>query len=99
MDEQMKGWAESQLKDYGLEAESWREDADYTEPRPVAVIGRFRVIEDDESYGLYAGDEGEVTANVVGSDKHGNRRLTLNFCPDDLDDGNEVPDLSPLKRI
>lgn len=95
----MKAWAESQLELQDLKPQEWREDDGYAEPRPVAVLGRFRVIEDDESYGLYAGDEGEVTANVVGSSEYGNRRLTLNFCPDDLEEGNEVPDLSPLEKI
>jgi len=55
---------------------------------PEALLkGRWVVIEEDEDAGLFGGDEGTVTASVVGSPKYGNERVFLGFTAD----GTESP--------
>lgn len=52
------------------------QDADWTmdeeERRERAALGRWRVMEDDEDRGLFANDEGELHATVVGAAQHHN---------------------------
>ena len=73
----------------GITAKDWK---DTEEDGLVAVLGRFRVTTDDEEdRGFYDGDEGELTACVVGAAQYGNQRVTFSFTGDGFDVGLEVP--------
>ena len=83
-------------KHNGFTVLDWREDPD---DGLIGVLGRFRVIEEDEDRGLYADDEGELSACVVGAEKYGNQRVALSFTADGYDAGNDVRDPSLLEEI
>ena len=92
----IEGW----LTTWGFKAESWHNDADYEEPRPVANIGRFRVLEDDDDQGLYADTEGFVEVSVVGAPEYNNERVALHFTEDGMDEPNgEIRDLDVLEAV
>lgn len=92
-----KEMIEERLQSEGLTAQSWVED---TENGLTAKLGRYQVVNDDEEdYGLYAGDEGELSACVVGSAQYGNQRVSFSFTLDDNDEGSEVHSLSVLEPI
>lgn len=76
------------LHRHGLTADDWRFDDD--EHRDCAPLGRWRVTEDDENASLYAGDEGELAASVVGAQEHHNERVGFYFTPDEYDSPVEV---------
>lgn len=63
--------------------ESWADDPD--NGVTAALQGRWRVIEDDEDAGLYAGDEGAISACVVGAEQYGNRHVSYSFHADGFD--------------
>ncbi len=94
-DNRIKEMIERRLSREGWDAKSWREGEDGLE----AVIGRFRVIEEVEDDGLYEGDEGELSACVVGSLKYHNESVAFGFTIDDYDSHNTVRDLSVLDPI
>lgn len=58
---------------------------DETEDGIVATFGRWLVIGENEDTGLYEGDRGVLSAQVVGAEKYGNVRVCWTFTPDDLD--------------
>lgn len=78
---------ERALARHGLEAESWIDrDAD-NDNRPTARIsGRWNVVDDIEHEGLYEGDEGTLTATVVGAAEHGNEHVAFYFTLDGADE-------------
>lgn len=90
---------ESHIQSTGYTVQEWRNDEDYSVPRAVAYIGRFEIIEDDEDNGLYSGDEGDLTATVVGAAEYQNERVAFSFTPDGYDTGTDVPDLSLVDPI
>lgn len=47
--------------------------------RIAARLGKWHVPEDNESMGLFAGDEGQLTAVVVGGIEYGNERVSFSF--------------------
>ena len=51
----------------------------------IAKLGRWFVVREDEERGLYEGDQGELSAQRVGGEEHGNVRLCVTFTPDDYD--------------
>ncbi len=63
------------------------------------MVGRFRVLEDDDDNGLAIGDEGELSACVVGLEKHDNERIFFGLKIDGMIDPNEVTDLLMLEPI
>lgn len=72
MDEQQK--VEQGATAQGLTVQSWGQDDDGI----FALLGRFVVDEDvDEEMGPFAGDEGELTASIVGSPAYGNERVAF----------------------
>lgn len=79
----------------GFKILSWTNTTD----GDTAVLGGFTVGIEDESDGLYEGDEGDLAACVVGAEKYGNRRVCFTFCPEGHDEGQEVRDLSCLDPI
>lgn len=84
---------ESRCASEGLTIKGWSE----TEDGDTAALGRFTVTTPDyDGDGLYEGDVGELTANVVGSVKYANRRVAFEFTPDGYDGGVDVPDLTAL---
>lgn len=89
---------EQALKARGWVVEKWREAGADGRLEAVVNPGRFVVIEADDSNGLYEGDEGELSATVVGAERFGNQRVAFTFTPDDYEpgEGNEVSDLSLL---
>lgn len=80
---------------------TWRsDDEDYDPPRPEASIGRFRVLDDDEREGFYAGTEGEIVLGVVGGAEHGNERVALHYIEDGMDEPTgEVSDLDNFEEV
>lgn len=92
-----KEMIEARCKQEGLTINSWDEEH---ENGLTAKLGRFVVTtDDDEDYGLYSGDEGELEACVVGSEQYNNRRISFSFVPDGLDGGTEVHYLYVLDPI
>lgn len=94
MDDRIKGMIEKKLETVGYHAEAWKD----TDDGPTAVLGRFKVIEENEDQGLYMDDEGEVTACVVGAPQYGNERVHFTFTPEGYDSGTEA-DLFSLDPI
>lgn len=97
MDERIKEMIQERLDSEGLTADSWREGDDGLE----AVLGRWRVSEDEAgSMGmLFEGDEGELTACVVGAEQYKNERVMFHFTPDDQDGGDEITYLGVLEPV
>jgi hypothetical protein len=67
----------------GLQAESIEPDPDEGGAL-VAKIGRFRMLEDDEDEGLSEGDEGVLTAQLVGLPEKGNHHISYGLAVDGL---------------
>lgn len=87
---------EKRVEQKGYAIQEWRE----TEDGDTAILGRYVVVsEDEEDYGIYLNDEGELAAVVVGSDEYRNRRVQFHFTADGFDSPNEVHDLSALERV
>jgi hypothetical protein len=76
-----------------LVAAEWRDGED---GREAVLKYRWGVIEEDEDEGLLEGDEGTVTASVVGSPKYGNERVWFGFTADGLDSPVEC---RPLENV
>lgn len=65
-----------------------------------AVLGRWRVVEEEENEGLYADDEGELVASVVGAPGYGNERVGFYLYTDDHPDmPGEVRQLDTLEPV
>lgn len=68
----------------------------FTSDRPVAELHgwhygeRVRAIEDDDDNGIFAGDEGYLIIEEVGSPQHNNVRISTGFIADGYDSDNEV---------
>lgn len=78
----------------GLAIKSW----ETTDDGETAVLGRFVVATGEyDDDGLYEGDEGVLTACVVGAEQYGNQRVLFSFTADGYDGGNDVRDLSALE--
>lgn len=71
----------------GLPIREWRE----MEDGPEAVLGRARVIEDDEEEGVFVGEEGELTCCTVGAASLGNLRPSFALYIKDRSGPVEVP--------
>lgn len=66
----------------------------------TAKLGRYTVVTPDyEDDGLYEGDEGELTACVVGAEQYHNQRVSFSFIPDGCDAGPDVRDLLALGSV
>jgi hypothetical protein len=78
MSERIKTLIQARLDREGYAAKEWREGEDGLE----AVIGRFVIVEDDEDRGLYSGDEGPLTACIVGSPEYHNERILFAITPE-----------------
>lgn len=79
----------------GLTIQGWDEES---ENGLTAKLGRYTVVspghEDD---GLYEGDDGELTACVVGAAQYNNQRVNFSFTAEGYDEGNDVRDLLVLE--
>jgi hypothetical protein len=88
---------EAHCSQHGLKIDGWKED---DENGLTAQLGRWEVVTDEyDDDGLYAGDEGNLTASVVGGAKYGNQRVHVGFTPDESDGAIEVHDISALDPI
>lgn len=95
-DDRIKQMIAARVADEGYTVESWREGDDGLE----GIIGRFRVTDnEDEDYGIFEGDEGELIACVVGAQEYHNERVMFNFKADGTDGGNEAHNLASLDPI
>lgn len=81
---------EQALELRGLTAQAWDEEG---EDGLTAIVGHYTCIEDDERSCSFAGDEGIVTACVVGAAQYGNQRVCFSFQADGNDGGMEVGSL------
>lgn len=70
---------EAQLASDGLVPAEWRTDEDGD---LEAVLGRWRVTDEDEDKGLYEGDEGTLTVSVVGAAEYNNEQVKYYFTPE-----------------
>lgn len=86
---------ERRLNEEGFTAQDWKD----TDDGITAVLGSFIVIEDDEDEGLYSGDEGELTACVVGAPEYGNERVAFAFKVEGFSEGVEVRDLQTIEPV
>lgn len=57
---------------FGYEVQEWREGED----GPEAVLGRFRVLADNEDEGVFEGDTGTLVVCLVGAPEYGNEGLS-----------------------
>lgn len=87
---------EDMAQQQGLTVREWRDDPD---DGVQGVLGKFRVTEEDESRGLYDGDEGTLHATVVGSEEHHNVRVAAIWVAEGNDSGDEVTDLLALEEL
>lgn len=90
--DQYKKIIEDSLKVYGYEPEGWVVDDEEERNRPKAIVGRFRITEDDEENGLFAGTEGVLSVSVVGGEQYNNLRAYWGFTEDGMDAVVEVRD-------
>lgn len=81
-----KGMITRAVDQHGYPVKEWREGDEGLE----AALGRFRVTVDDDDQGLYEGDEGEVTACVVGAPEYENERVSFSFTSDEMESGMPV---------
>lgn len=83
---------EEACRGWGFTIDDWGKDED---DRVEATLGRWHTIEDDEEAGLFADDDGVLTASVVGGLEYNNERVSFAFTPDGMDSGMEVrsPDM------
>jgi hypothetical protein len=79
----------------GWTVKSWDEEH---ENGLSAVVGDFKVVEPDDSNGLYLHDEGSLMACVVGSAERHNQRVSWWLHREDYGDS-DVEDLSLLDPI
>lgn len=77
---------EERLRSDGLHPDEWRNDED---GQIEAVLGKWRVTDEDEDKGLYEGEEGTLTASVVGAPEHGNEQVKYHICLEDQEVGIE----------
>ena len=88
---------EAYAKQHELTITGWDEEH---ENGLTALFGQYKVVTPDyEDDGLYEGDEGVLSACVVGAAQFRNQRVSLSFTPEGYDIGNEVSDLYALDRI
>jgi len=88
---------ERACKEHGLTIQGWDEEH---ENGLTAKLGQYMVTTPDyEEDGLYEGDEGELTACVVGAAKYHNQRVSFSFIGEGMDSGNEVSDLFALDPV
>lgn len=73
---------------------AWGEGEDGVEAR----LGRWTVLHENEDRGLYEGDEGSLTACVVGTEEFRNQRVVFCFTPDDQDP-NSGPEVVPFDDV
>lgn len=88
---------ERRCASFGFTIQGWYTDPD--DDRIAADLGQAQVIEDDENTGMYVGDQGKLTASVVGAEQYGNERVSFMFTNNDFEpgNGNEVSD--PLEYL
>lgn len=87
---------EARCKQEGLTITGWAE----TDDGETALLGRYLVSTPDyDADGLYEGDEGVLSACVVGSTQYGNRGVSFSFTPEGYDGGVDVSDLWALDRV
>lgn len=86
IDERVKLLIQARLDRAGMVAHEWRDGDDGTE----ALLGRYAAFEDDDSAGLYEGDEGELSAYVVGAQRYHNERVMFGLQVDGTDCAIEV---------
>lgn len=96
LNERHKQMIESKLQAESYPAQNWLLDED---GQTVADLGRFRVVEEDDDHGFYAGDEGTIHASVVGSEKYRNERVAYLLLIDGYDSAVDVPDISMVDPI
>lgn len=80
----------------GLTVQSWDEDEDGDER---AKFGRYEITADDPSGTIFAGEEGEVVAVVVGAVEYRNQRVWFGFQADGTDSPFEIEDLSIIEPV
>lgn len=82
----------------GLTIDGWVFDED--EKRITARLGRWSAMEDDEDEGVFADDEGDLNAVVVGKKEYGNERVSFGFMPDGMDAWIDInpSDLEPIQQ-
>lgn len=91
-----KEMIEERCKKEGLTITGWS----MTDDGESANLGRWAVTSnEDEDYCLYEGDEGELSACVVGAEQYHNRRVCFSFIAEGMDEGNEVHSLSMLDPV
>jgi hypothetical protein len=93
---QERALIEAALSRAGYRAESWRASEENA-GRAEAVVGRFRVLQDDDEAGLFADTEGVLTAVCVGSAERRNLRVAFGFLEDGMTADVEVRDLDALE--
>lgn len=86
---------EQACQEQGFSIQSWDEKDD---DGITARLGPFNVLNnEDEDYGLFEGDEGVLSACVVGAAEYGNQRVAFIFIAEGCDEGNEVHSLDVLE--
>lgn len=84
---------EARCNSEGLTITGWSD----TDDGETAALGRWTVLTNDyEDEGFYEGDNGDLTACVVGAEEYNNRRVAFTFTPDGMDSGLEIRDLAIL---
>lgn len=98
MDEERRQIIEAAVSARGLQVRAWKNDEDGDE---VALLGRFMVIEDegDEDLGIYDGEHGVLSADIVGTPQHRNQRVAYLLTVDETDVGVDIPSLDMLEEI
>lgn len=88
---------EKRCESEGLTIQGWDEQH---ENGLTANLGTYLVTTSDfEDDGLYEGDEGELSACVVGAAQYHNQRVSFSFMADGMDSGNEVRELYALDPV
>jgi hypothetical protein len=91
-----KAMIEAAADSHGLTILGW----DQGESGLEAQLGRYLVVSDDcEDDGLYEGDEGDLTACVVGAEEYRNQRVSFTLTTEDVEGGNEVRDLDVVEPV
>ena len=79
----------------GFTVESWLDHPD--NGTTAMFVGRFVAIEDDEDEGIYSGDEGELSACVVGAAQYGNERVSYSLKLEGRDETEVDPENVDLR--
>jgi hypothetical protein len=87
-DQRYRAMIEAACKQHGYTIQAWQDDPE--EGRERAILGTAHVYEDDDEKGLYAEDDGQLSALVVGAAQYGNERVMFTLMPEGFDVGEEV---------